>query len=189
MKTSKLIHFSNQFYKFLLLAYPAEFRQEYGQQMRQVFQDCCREAQREGIWGLTRLWLLTLSDLIVTLLKERLAVMRKKNSWKNLLFYCLAGLVGLVIGYMDTRSDEVQGSVLLLLVFTFIFGVTQPKNSWRWALLIGLGIPATYLIAFIINYKLPYKVYWITTFIALIPAFIGAYSGMLVRWMIRQGES
>jgi signal peptidase I len=40
-----------RFYSLLLYAYPAEFRRDFGGDMRQVFRDQCREAaRRSGLW-------------------------------------------------------------------------------------------------------------------------------------------
>ncbi|GCE22488.1 Stp1/IreP family PP2C-type Ser/Thr phosphatase [Dictyobacter kobayashii] len=49
---------SERLYQWLLLAYPSEFRREFGQEMAQAFRDCCREEVRTGgtarlfpLWG------------------------------------------------------------------------------------------------------------------------------------------
>ena len=63
---------SERVYKALLLAYPKEFRREYGWQMAQVFGDLCREAQRRGgVLGLAKLWVRTVLDLVKTAFAER----------------------------------------------------------------------------------------------------------------------
>ena len=47
---------SVKFYRFLLVLYPAVFRQEYSGQMLQLFQDCCLQAYRQsGSVGIVRL--------------------------------------------------------------------------------------------------------------------------------------
>ncbi len=67
---------SVRIYRMLLLAYPSQFRRMFQEEMAQTFRDCCRESvQQEGLWGLTRLWRLVLSDLIVTAFTERLRAM------------------------------------------------------------------------------------------------------------------
>jgi putative ABC transport system permease protein len=54
---------SDRLYWVLLHAYPSEFRDEYGPQLRQVFRDRLR---RPGQGGVIRLWAHTLADLAVT---------------------------------------------------------------------------------------------------------------------------
>jgi uncharacterized membrane protein len=64
---------SQRVYGLLLLAYPLEFRREYGPHMAQVFRDCeRRERKLQRVAGLPRLWLHVLSDLSKTAPKERL---------------------------------------------------------------------------------------------------------------------
>jgi serine/threonine protein phosphatase PrpC len=63
---------SARIYRLLLLSYPAQFRCRFQEEMAQTFRDCCREAvQQQGLWGLTQLWVIVLSDLFVTASTER----------------------------------------------------------------------------------------------------------------------
>jgi cytochrome b6-f complex iron-sulfur subunit len=60
-------------YRFLLQAYPASFRQEYGRLMVQLFRDDCRDAlQINGAKGLVSLWLFTGIDLLRSSIKEHI---------------------------------------------------------------------------------------------------------------------
>ena len=74
-------------YRLLLVAYPARFRHAYGSHMLQVFRDSCRDAeQRQGAWGVYRLWLPTLWDLVTTVWSERIAegVSMSAQQWQRL---------------------------------------------------------------------------------------------------------
>ena len=105
------------------------------------------------------------------------------------LVYILAFLVSASIGYVDThtKTDDNLPMVLILLTVAFLFGVVQPKHAWQWALIIGLGVPLAHLIGRVFGYRPPYPVEpnVLVTFIALIPAFIGAYLGVLARTLVR----
>jgi hypothetical protein len=58
-------------YQTLLLAYPIKFKQEYGSEMLQVFQDCCLRTLRQGgINGMVKLWVVTLLDLTQSVISE-----------------------------------------------------------------------------------------------------------------------
>src|SRR5262245_50600986 len=60
-------------YRLLLKGYPGEFREKYETSMAQVFRDRCREeSRRGGNWGLIRLSLHTLLDVIRTVPAEHL---------------------------------------------------------------------------------------------------------------------
>ena len=61
--TAKTIPCFYRLYSALLLLYPARFRVRFGEEMQQVFWDCCEmEIQRDSIIGLCRVWLRTLTD-------------------------------------------------------------------------------------------------------------------------------
>lgn len=59
-------------YRALLVAYPEEFRREYGPKMEQAFRDLCREETRRGGGvGLARLWVRVGLDLASSAVVER----------------------------------------------------------------------------------------------------------------------
>lgn len=94
--------------------------------------------------------------------------------------YCL--VVGLFAGWVDFHNNEAQAAALLLILFGSLLGFTQPAKAWRWALLLGLCMPGAYLIGLSQGYKPKSwpqpNVY--ATVMALIPAFIGVYSGVVL---------
>jgi len=68
-----IVAFSVRVYQALLVAYPTTFQQEYGSHMAHVFRDCCLRAFRQsGPNGMARLWLLTLLDLMHSVLEQHL---------------------------------------------------------------------------------------------------------------------
>jgi hypothetical protein len=88
-KEVPMIVFSVKFYEWLLVAYPARFRKEYGSQMVEVFRDCCLRAFRQGgMNGMTSLWAVTLLDLIRSLITEYL---HKETSMTSPKFIRLSG--------------------------------------------------------------------------------------------------
>lgn len=114
------------------------------------------------------------------------------NSFTTAWPHLLALVIGLLIGYVDLHNDEVWAALSLLLPVTLIFGFLSPQRAWQWALLVGGGMPLAYLVALLAGYTLPCHpgfecptlntiTTW-QTFMALTPAFSGAYSGALLRW-------
>jgi hypothetical protein len=105
--------------------------------------------------------------------------------------HLLALAVGLLIGYVDLHNDEVWAALILLLLVTFILGLLNPHRACQWALLVGVGLPLVYLGALLIGYAMPCRpgfecptlntITTLQTFMALAPAFIGAYSGAFLR--------
>ena len=99
--------------------------------------------------------------------------------------FLLALALGLFVGYVDWHSEEVQLPALLVLLFAFLLSLAQPKTAWLWALIVGSCIPLVHFIGRRLGYAPLYPIQpnLLAAFIALIPAFIGAYSGALVRYL------
>jgi len=71
LTNSRQVRLAERAYRLLLLAYPAEFRRAYEHEMTQTFRHACRATlSQEGNAGLTRLWGLTLYDLVRTSVQE-----------------------------------------------------------------------------------------------------------------------
>jgi cyanate permease len=88
-----------------------------------------------------------------------------------------------IAGAMDFNNNEPQAAVIVIVVFAGLLGFIQPRKAWRWAIIVGLGIPVVYLIATALGYhsKGAPEPGWYASLIALIPAFISAYCGVLLR--------
>jgi hypothetical protein len=71
-RPSRLLRLSGQIYRALLILYPANFRQEYGRHMTQVFRDVCRDTYHQGgAEALAQWWAAALLDLLKTVIEER----------------------------------------------------------------------------------------------------------------------
>jgi hypothetical protein len=71
-RASQLLTLSERGYRVLLVLYPADFRQQYGQHMTQVFRDVCRDTYRQGgAEALMSWWAAVLFDLLKTVILER----------------------------------------------------------------------------------------------------------------------
>jgi hypothetical protein len=85
----------------------------------------------------------------------------------------VAILLGISIAYIDTRPhwDDTGISVLMILMAAFICGILSPHRTWLVALAVGVWIPLFNIIS----------AHNFGSSIALIPAFIGAYSGYFAK--------
>jgi len=110
---------STRLFQFMLLAYPREFRLDYGPKMTQVFRDSCRDTQTRGLAASLQFWLPIIFDVIKTAPVERWETLGKDHAtMKNLktnvvgLLACLVVIVVafLLLGY--GRKHEVA-SILL----------------------------------------------------------------------------
>jgi hypothetical protein len=114
---------SQKFFRLILLAYPREFRREFGPDMAQVFRDCYRaEEKNGGPFGVWRLWLHTLLDLIRTAPKEHLEKLGKDSSVMNNRrkdIIALLGCIGIVAIAFFLLSYGRKHGVPSILVFGF----------------------------------------------------------------------
>lgn len=95
----------------------------------------------------------------------------------------LALLGGLIAGTIDFNATEPQPAALLVLIFAGLLGMIQPRAAWRWAIIVALGLPLAHLSLRQLGFQPrdPVSPGEYATLIALIPGFIGAYGGVLIR--------
>jgi hypothetical protein len=126
---------SCRLYELLLLAYPAEFRKEFGAPMAQLFRDCYRvERCRGSFVSIAGLWLRTILDTVESAPQEHLDNLRReKRLMKNLKndLIALLGCVGIIalalvlLGYgrkHEVSSILIFGHTLDAVVTTGIVG-------------------------------------------------------------------
>src|SRR5262245_11379216 len=86
---TRLRNFSEGLFRRLLVIYPKAHRDEYGPSMNQLFRDQCRDASRaDRDWGLIKLWIRVLPELVRTSVLEHLTAFKEKsmNERMNRLF-------------------------------------------------------------------------------------------------------
>jgi hypothetical protein len=93
----------------------------------------------------------------------------------------LCAIIGPFIGIVDFHQTEVQPAVLLLLVCSAAIAWLQPRYAWVVALMLGLSIITTQLVAEALG-KTPAAptVPRYGALVALIPASIGALIGAVL---------
>jgi hypothetical protein len=98
----------------------------------------------------------------------------------NRLWMPLAALLGLFTAYIDFLGGDFHLFItgLLLIFFGAVLGFMQPQKAWRWALLIGGGVYAVFLVRRVFDELSLNFLKAVPTFI---PAFFGAYAGVFLR--------
>ena len=106
---------SNRLFQLMLLAYPREFRLEYGLEMAQLFRDCHRDIQSDGLKGTIDFWQRMILDVIRTAPLERWeALGRRYKTMKNLksnvlgLLACLAIIAVALLVFDYGKRHEVR---------------------------------------------------------------------------------
>jgi hypothetical protein len=139
------VTFSVRVYRLLLNAYPTKFQKEYGSHMAQVFQDSCLRAMRQGgRHGMTRLWVVTLLDLVQSVISEHAQKeiqMKKEMKPENIrkaggaliwgaVMFVLGGYAG-ILGEIEPVLWLVS---MLLLVFVslplLVVGILAVRNRY-----------------------------------------------------------
>lgn len=141
---SPLVSLSVKAYSLLVGAYPTAFRQEFGPQMLQLFQDCSRRQYRQkGASGMLTLWAVTLLDFARSVVAEHLhreTVMTKQifirlSGWALMLGGVLFFLAVLALTFNDTDTRYYYAYPELRRFFsTFDFGMMVGP------VLIGVGM-------------------------------------------------
>ena len=174
------VDLSARIYTLLLIAYPPTFRREFGRQMVQVFRAACRHSVQESPRGMMRFWLHALTDLVASASAERLSDRRARSGSSSPYLYMAALILSLSTGYLHLRADADALSVGLLLGGACIFGLVHPKGALRFALILGLGIPAALLVAHGgAAPSIPHRDADLPLPAAFIPALLGAYTGVI----------
>ena len=106
------------------------------------------------------------------------------------LFVVLALGAGSLATWIDSHATEPQPAAGIILVAAGLLGLLRPGKAWLWALILGVSLfvgdslfPALRLQPISPPEPGPYA-----TLIALIPAFIGAYAGVLFNKVITAGK-
>jgi len=168
MKNERWVAGSRRLYARLIKLYPKEHVAEYGEAMRQVFTDQCREISREkGIPGLVLLWLRTMVDLGKTAVSEhmhaRQAAMRLPEiaplPWKDAWLVLIPGSVWLIVYtvllvWNDAHVYEMLFLSILLSAIPILWIWWRSKEFPVWGL-----IPAGMILyeAFETIYNVPFR--------------------------------
>jgi hypothetical protein len=93
-----------------------------------------------------------------------------------------AAPIGVLIGVVDTRAEEVQPAVILHLVAAGCLGALASRVAIPIGVLVGLGVPIVHAYMRLNQLPLPYATdSYLGTFLALIPAMLGAIAGAWAR--------
>jgi hypothetical protein len=185
------VAWSCQLYGLLVRAYSPGFRRCFGAEMVRVFGDCCAAAyQLDGLRGLAAAWGRALVDLAHNAPADRFQDLLHDPRSRRLLAALTptALLLAALVGLADMSGAEVQGPVVLLLVFTGLLAFAHPGLTLAWAVLLGTAVPATHLLAAWRGWHLPYCTdAWtpVCALLALVPAFAGAFGGAWARRLLQ----
>jgi hypothetical protein len=196
------MNFSVRLYGWLLVAYPLDFRREFGNEMLQVFRDCYRAEARSG--SVVTFWFRTLLDLVLTAAKERADNSGRDGVFMNrrsdvMVFLIALGII--VIGFVlhrygvrnNTAYIALFGYVLDAIVSTGIVGnlivfvlyKTTKLNPLRTALITFAAVHALlFLVGFILAAQVDPSFRLGPVVLAYVVSFL-FWTGLHWAWQIR----
>src|SRR5579872_5417466 len=130
---------------------------------------------RLSVTGADLLFLVAFTAAIVS------AAVLRKTAGLLLALAAAFGCAGYAL-FVDSHTDEVTTTALVLVGGTFMLGIAVPSNPWRWAAIVGLAIPLKALArALAGGPAFDWRI-----FITLAFALAGAYAGSAVGKSARQ---
>jgi hypothetical protein len=111
--------------------------------------------------------------------------------------YALAVSLGLLTAWFDVAApfgdDTSKCTIVLWLLSSGILGFLQPRRPWRWALLVGLGVPACHIARHALDLPDTINPNTYTTSLILVPIALGvcgfaAWVGSCLGHAIRGGN-
>lgn len=106
------------------------------------------------------------------------------SSPRSDILYCFLGvLFAISAGYFHVQLNDSGLSVLAVAAATMFLAYMRPQRAWRWALLMGLCLPAATLIAQLNNEK-PSLGMIAGSFAGLAFAVVAAIGGVVLRRIV-----
>ena len=124
---SEVAH-ATHLYRKLLAVYPRSFREQYGEQMVQVFEELAVSTHRADDGPFGGLWARVLKDLVPSASRERGAVLLGPGGRGPLTFVLLAVVVALAVVGTEHRLFILMP--LLLLIALPTLGVVLLRRAW-----------------------------------------------------------
>jgi hypothetical protein len=95
----------------------------------------------------------------------------------------LAVVLGLGIGWLDLHTTEVSVTILALLSTGLLLGLLQPIAAWRWAVLLGLGLPVVATVGHLLGMRTAEPIRLDPRIVLVGFAFgrVGCYAGVVIR--------
>jgi hypothetical protein len=100
------------------------------------------------------------------------------------LFYIFAAALGMLAGWADIQVGDLLFTALLVLGPCILMGALRPARAWRWTIIVGLFVPLADLMAYLFLAQRLNRAQVYESFLAFLPALVGAYGGAFMREVI-----
>src|SRR5579871_5374643 len=103
--------------------------------------------------------------------------------------YLLAAGCGIAAGCADVAIDDLLFTALMVLSACIFLGLMRPSAPWRWFALVGVFVPLTELLAYLVLTVKPARAQVYGSFLAFLPGIAGAYGGSIMRRVVENQRS
>src|SRR5690348_4083370 len=133
--SSWIISLSVRLYRWLLTMGPAEFRNEYGEPIVQVFRECCHDAyQQRGVWGVIGLWPSMFGDAVIGMFAERFSTLQYRQRYIPQITTALTMRQRMIPMYATLRRTMITifcAFVLFGLAWLSFSRLNDPLSWWN----------------------------------------------------------
>ncbi len=105
----------------------------------------------------------------------------KSRVGSDLWIYLLAAACGTGIGCADVYINDLLFTALLVVAACMVLGIVRPRWPWRWVVVVGIFIPVTEAVAYLVLTVKPTRAQIYGSVLAFFPGIAGAYGGATVR--------
>jgi cadmium resistance protein CadD (predicted permease) len=111
-------------------------------------------------------------------------ILPEGRSTGDSLQYLLAAAFGVLAGWIDIKVGDLLFTAMIVLASCMLLGFVRPRKPWRWVMLIGLFVPIVEGLAYFILAQKPERAQIYESFLAFLPAIVGAYGGAFGRGVV-----
>jgi ABC-type multidrug transport system permease subunit len=87
--------------------------------------------------------------------------------------------------------NDLLFTALLVVMACMLLGILRPRWPWRWVIAVGVFIPLTEFVTYVLLTVKPTRAQVYGSFLAFFPGIAGAYGGAVVRQVVdnlKQGK-
>jgi hypothetical protein len=112
------------------------------------------------------------------------AILSKRKSGSDALYYLLAALSGAAAGWLDIKVGDLLLTAMAVLAANMVLGFLSPRRPWRWVVLVGVFVPVVEWLAYFFLSQKPERAQIYESFLAFVPGIAGAFGGSIGRGVV-----
>jgi hypothetical protein len=95
--------------------------------------------------------------------------------------YGLAICFGICAGFVEVKLGDILITAVTVLTSTLVLGFIRPQRAWRWIVVVGIFVPLSRLMAYLVLGQKPYKAQIWAAALGFVTGIAGSYGGGMIR--------